>query len=424
MANTAGVGILVPESITAKGASDLLRQYWSNETYMESLKVDVLMNIPYLTNPVDPGKDRNDFSLKEGYVFHDITPPGKDMYARSVRLQLTKSLSGAATEGTVGTLLGAEEDIQVKQFSVFANDWAHAVTTQTYGINYRENAPTKVYELAKPELAQWLGEYLGWNARMALLERISNNLTVAPISLTTAWNQNWYVAGLAAGSQPVYSEVDATHEDNILAALDAVTPSASHLTVSEILQIEEVAHDKFIKPIYFEGKELYFLYVAAEEYKRLRDSAVTGSFGEYWQQAAALPASSLDKVIPSDKFVMGDGIVVCRDRRAAALGTSPDPTPTTLNSYYNKQGRNDERVGIADALKWNVNMLLGQHALVKFNPEKPHYEEQYDEYKKFKGIGYAGACSYMLPAFDLDTKTATSVQQEGSMVVSTERTAA
>ena len=62
MATTPGVGLLVPDSIETKGASDLLRQYWSNETYMESLQVDVLMNIPHLTEPVDPGKDRESFS--------------------------------------------------------------------------------------------------------------------------------------------------------------------------------------------------------------------------------------------------------------------------------------------------------------------------------------------------------------------------
>jgi len=418
MAVTPGVGILVPDSITAKEAGDLLRHSWSNETNMESLLVDPLMNIPLLTEPVDPGQDRKSFSLKEGYLFHDVTPPGMESYVRTVRLQLTKSLSGAAQEGNATYLLGNEEDIKVKQFSAYANDWRHGVTTQAYGIDYRENEPTKVYQSAKPLLAQWQGEYMGWNARMALIQRISSNLTTAPISLTPSWNQNWHIPGVASASQPAYSAVDATYETNIIAAMDGATQADAHLTVSNLLELEQVARDKYIKPVKWEGKELYFLYVCPEEYNFMRDSINTGSFGSYWQDTAALGSAELDKVIPSDKFVIGDGLVVCRDNRAAAIGQGI----AAINAYYLKQGRNDERKVIAETKKWNANILLGQSALVKFQPEKPHYEEQYDVYKQFKGIGYFGACSYMIPSFDLDTKTDTSAQQEGSMIVPTERT--
>ena len=415
---TSGVGMNNPDSITAKGASDLLRFVWANETYKESLLIDVLMNIPYLTDPVDPGNDRNSFSLKSGKIFHDITPAGREAYARKVILQLTKSLNGAAREGNAQVLLGNEEDIKVKQFSAFANDWAHAVITQSYGIDYRENAPTKIYEEAKPLLAQWLGEYMGWNARMALVERISNNLTVAPISLTTNWNQNWYVA--SATTQPAYSATPATYKNNILTVMDAVTQSAAHLDIGMILDIEEEARNRYIKPIKFEGHDLYFFYVAPEEYKRLRDPAITASVGNYWVEAAALGSGELDKIVPGDKFVVG-GVVVCRDNRNAGIG-SDTPASTTLNAYYLKQGRNDERTTIPDAKQWNANILLGESALVKFQPEKPHYEKQDDEYDKFGGVGYIGACSYQIPAFDLDTPTDSSAQQEGSMIVVTTRT--
>lgn len=419
---SAGVGMNTPASIVGKGASELLRQYWSNKVYYESLQVDPLMTIPELTEPVDPGNDREEFSLKEGYLFHDITPSGKDIYSRSVRLQLTNALLGAAQEGDTAVLLGNEEDIRIKQFTAFANDWMHAVATQTYGITFRENAPTQIYERAKDLLSQWLGEYMGWNARMGIIERVSSTLTQSPVSLTAFWNQNWYNVG--ATSQPAYDSVNADYLENIATSLNTITTPAtdSHLDITEILAIGDNARERYIKPIPFEGHDLYFMYVAPEEYRRLRDPGITGSFGNYWVEAAALGSGQLDKIIPGEKMVVGE-VVVCRDNRCAAIGEAEDVNPalTTLNAYYLKQGRNDERNAIAESGTWNANLLLGSHSLVKFQSEKPHFEEQYDEYSRFKGVGYTGACGYQVPAFDLDTKTDTSVQQEGSMVVLTNR---
>lgn len=420
---TVGVGIVSPSNLAGKDVDDgLLRIYWSNKIYRESLLVDVLMNVPYLTEPVDPGRDKDTFKLGENYAFHDITPGGMDKYSRSVRLQFTKSLSADAREGNAEPQLGFEENILLKWFSACANDWSHAVTTQEYGIDAREIFPSRIYQDAKPLLSQWLGEYFGYSARHALLERISPNLVKAPTSKTTAWNQNWHVVGLAEGSQPVYDSTDATYETNVYTAMNAVTESASHFTVDNILDLESKARFKYIKPLMWEGMELYFLYACDEEYTRLRKPSVAGSFGDYWLEVGALGSGKLNEIIPSAKFVIGNGIVVCRDVRAAALGIDV----AAIASYYLKMGRNDQRIGIANTRKANVNMLIGAHALVKFQSEKPHFEDQYDEYKKFKGIGYFGACSYMIPAWDLDddAKTDTSVQQEGSMVCTTVRTSA
>lgn len=421
---TAGVGMTTPLSLTGKDAAALTRTYWSDKTYQESLQVDPLINIPTLTGQVDPGNDATRFALKDGYLFHDITPPGMDAYAREVILQLTNSLVGAAQEGDAGLVLGNEEDIRVKYFTAFANDWGHGVTTQRFGINYRENEPTGVYPLAKPLLAQWFGEYNSWNARMAVVERISNNLTTTPISLTTSWNQNWHVAGLASTDQPVYDEIDATYQENIEDALDDIVTAGiagNHLTISNVLNIAKVARDRYIMPLKIDGRDFYFMYVASEEYDQLRDAGNSGSFAASWQETAGIGTGEIDKVIPGDKFVIGE-IVICRDVRNAVIAITGGPPSTGMAAFYLKQGRNDERTTATGTTLFNANLLLGKNALVKFQPERPHYEEQFDEYGKFRGVGYFGACSYMILAFDVGTKTATSVQQEGSMVVTTART--
>ena len=144
--------------------------------------------------------------------------------------------------------------------------------------------------------------------------------------------------------------------------------------------------------------EFYFILVCDEEYTRLRKPSVTNTVADYWLEIGALGSGKLGDIIPSAKFVIGNGIVVCRDVRSAALGVGA----ASIASYYLKMGRNDGRIGIADTRKFNINMLLGQQALVKFQPEKPHFENQYDEYGKFSGAGYFGACSWMIPVWDLD----------------------
>ena len=419
---TPGVGMVSPLNLEGKDVTGLLRTYWSNKIYNESLHVDVLMNVPYLTEPVDPGKDEKEFKLGDNYAFHDITPGGMDKYARNVRLQFTKALSADAREGNAQPQIGFEENILLKWFNACANDWSNAVTTQQFGIDARETFPTKIYEQSKPLLSQWLGEYFGYSARHALLERISPNLIQSPLNKTTAWNQNWHVVGLDEASQPAYDVVDATYETNIYTAQNAVVEADSHFTVDNILEIEDKARAKYIKPLMWEGMELYFLYVCPEEYTRLRQPSVTSSFGDYWLEVGALGSGKLNDVIPSAKFVLGNGIVVCRDVRAAAIGIDV----AAIASYYLKMGRNDGRIGIANTRKANVNMLLGQHALVKFQPEKAHFENQYDEYDKFNGVGLFGACSYMVPVWDLDVadQTSATAQQEGSMVCTTTRLAA
>jgi hypothetical protein len=87
-----------------------------------------------------------------------------------------------------------------------------------------------------------------------------------------------------------------------------------------------------------------------------------------------------------------------------------------------KMGRNDGRTALATAnVSFNANYALCKSALAHYENEPMHYEEQIDEYGKFKNVGIFGSDGYQLPVYDLDTATASSDRSEGSAVIFTQR---
>ncbi len=128
-------------------------------------------------------------------------------------------------------------------------------------------------------------------------------------------------------------------------------------------------------------------------------------------------------VVPGAMGMVGDSIVITRDRRASTLDVAA--SATTISFGYMKQGRNDTRATARVAnTNYNCNWLLGQNALSKLVTEQPHYEEQKDRYGKFKGIGYFGAFAWQLCQWDDDargTSADSATQQEGSILVPTQR---
>lgn len=419
MAATFGVGIVKPNNLATQGVdTNLLRTAWANDIYLESLQVEPLFNSNALTEVIKVG---NDNVMLPSKVFMNVTPAGENgKAARDIVLSFTKSLSGTGRFGNSERLLGNEEQIALKFAKFFANDWAHAVSTETFGIDYREVSPYKIYEKARPLLAQWFGELNGLFARQAFNETRSENLTKSPISLTQPLNPNWYVPGVSTASQPTYDSTAATFENNVGDVLATATAANAHFTVPELLQLADYAQDNYVKQFNSNGFSGYILYVASDEYRRLIDPATTNSWASFWKDAAAI--QDIDKVIPGAVGMIGESIIVARDRRASTLtlgGTSAD---RTFTFGYLRPGRNDGRAtGRTDNTHFNMNVLMGENCLAKYEPEAPHYEEQVDEYGRYQGVGYIGACAWQIPIWDVDTPTDTSAQQESSIVVPTQR---
>jgi hypothetical protein len=96
----------------------------------------------------------------------------------------------------------------------------------------------------------------------------------------------------------------------------------------------------------------------------------------------------------------------------------------TLTVGYLKYGRKSTRTALTGTAYFNVNVLCAPGALLMYEPELPHFEEQNDQFDKYKATGLFGSVGFKTPVWDLDSgdKTDASAQQESSMLVLTSRT--
>ena len=419
MADTAGVGIVKPVNLADQGVSEgLLRTAWSTEVQFESVVEELLFNAPTLTGQIGVGEKK----MVPQNMFLNVTPNDTNgKAARKVVLTFTRALDDTGRFGNAETLLGNEETIRLKYASFYANDWAHAVSGESYGIDFRELSATQIFSIVKPLLAQWYGELNGYFAREAVCQSRDTRLTKAPVSLAQPINPNVYFPALGyTSSQPTYDSTASDWEDNVGDAATSVTAANNHLNVGEILDLSDWAVSKYLRPIKHNGLDLYVLNMCADEYTRFHKPATTDSWASYWKDAAAI--TDLNKVVPGASVVIGDSVVVCRDRRAPTVVFSGNSTNWVTTWGYMKPGRNDGRTTTrTDKTHCNVNMLFGTNALGKYEPERPHYEEQKDEYGKYYGVSFTGGFGWQIVYWDVDTPTDSTIQQEGSAIILTQR---
>lgn len=420
MTTSAGVGMLKPSNLSAQGVSSgLLRHAWAVDIEMASLLEEPLLNNKDLTTPLKVGEQ----SKIPDSIFMDVTPPGKDgKAARDVTHTFIDPLSGTGRYGNAEGMLGNEESAQLRYAKFYANDYAHALAGETFGIDYRELTPNQVYEKANKLLAQWNGERKGYFMRQAICETRSLNLAKAPLSLTQPINPHVYVMGVAAASQPTYDPTDyPTFSTSIGAALQA-TYTAMHMSVANLLAFADWAEFKYIKTVNIRGMDLYLVMTHPQEITRMLDPATTASWASYWVTAAALQIKDADSVVPGLAGVIGGKVALIRDPRAPTMTLGGTSTGYTQNFEYLKMGRNDARSTTATAnVKFNCNLCLAKGALTHYENEPLHYEDQIDEYGKFKNVGIFGSDGYQLPVYDIDTATASSARSEGSAVIFTQR---
>jgi hypothetical protein len=92
----------------------------------------------------------------------------------------------------------------------------------------------------------------------------------------------------------------------------------------------------------------------------------------------------------------------------------------TLTAQYRGMGRADD--GSSDprdksASARQCGFLLGQAALCEWMPEGFHWEWEYEQYDKFFGSGIFCSVGIKQPIFDVTGGDATTVQQDGSIVL-------
>jgi len=416
---TAGVGLEKPNNLSAQDVTALTREGWSDIVYLESLTQELLLDSAALREEIEPGDTPK--KLPTGKIVLQVTPSGTNWKAnRKVTNQFLKALQGAGRYGNQETLLGNEEQMQMKFSSFFSNDWSHAVSAEAYGIDFRELTATQIYEKIGMLLAQWLGEKRGVFYREAILETRSSNLTFSPLALGQPLNPNWFLPGQTDALQPSYSATASTLEDNVGASLASVTSTDNLLNIRQILRLADYLQERYIKPLPIDGMELYVLCVHPDVLRYLIDPSRSDSFAKYYIDAAALP--NVKNVIPGTIGVIGGKICVVCDRRCPTVRLSGTSADYTISTGYLEPGRQDGRAtGRVANVDFNANYILGEHALGYYESEMPHFESQYDEYGKYYGKGYIGAFGVQLVNWDLDNQTDSSIQSEGTFIIPTQR---
>ncbi len=419
MADSAGVGISRMNDIADQDVdSNLLRRAWANSIELESLLQEPLLQNKNLRATVSPGPDPKPLP---GKVFTNVTPTGQAAKAnRRVTLQFLKSLSGTGRFGDSEALLNNEEQMALKHCSFYANDWAHAVAGESYGIKFRELSATRIFEQIKPLLAQWYGELEGSWIREAIMETRSPNLAKSPLSLAQPLNPNWFFPGLGTSSQPSYDSTAADLENNIGDSMSSVTASNNVLNVRRVLTLADYLEENYIMPLEIAGKSIYLLFCHPDEIRYNLDPSRTDGWSAYWNTGSAL--QDINQVIQGAVGLIGERILLCRDARCPTATLSGNSADWTITMGYVLPGRTDNRAtGRTANTHFNTNYILGANALGVMETEAPHYEEQKDEYNKIYGIGYIGAKGYQLMQWDVDTTSDTSLQSEGTYVVCTSR---
>ena len=345
---------------------------------------------------------------------------------RTVKVPMIKELHDEPTEGSLGDQRLNEESRIMKYYRMEYTDVSHAVTNQKYGVEAITKAPYKVFEDRARALGRYCKQLTGRYRRNALLEQWSANLQQAPHFLGNAWSPNWYIPNIANTAQPAYSLVYGTHTNNIVTALNAAgTGQNAAGTVVFFERLEEWARtEAFINPIdYEDGGDGYVFIIPTPTARWMKNPTVgLPTLGPIWRDAQAF-SEEIRFMYPGLLGQLG-GIRFVEDPRYPTLtvgGTATgSPAAYTLTAQYRGMGRADD--GSSDprdksATARLVGFLCGKACLCEWMPENWHWEFEYEQYDKFFGSGVFASLGIKQPVFDRTAQTATTWQQDSSIVV-------
>lgn len=413
---TTNAGMTTPSTLTSMNVdSGLLAHVINAQAWMESVKYEPFFANRNLIKTIS-ATNKMAVPMIDQFLLN-VTP--KETYARDITLALVKSLSMNPVEGNT-KFLGNESTLSMKYTQCFANDWTGGVNLQQFGIDAREMKQYGLEKVVPKLLMQWRQEILGYYAREALNQRISHNLTASPISQTQTYNKNWWLPSLSDANQPAYDATAASHATAIGTAMTSAGMNAV-LTPSYLLELIDWLAGKYIMPVNIEGKEMWGMLCANREIRRLRDTSESGSFGNLMTTSGAV--KGVNDLIPTAELVVAEKLILIPDDRISTTTLSGNASAYTLTFGYDKAGRTSTKTsGVSTAgntLYWHNNQVLGAGALLFYEPEKVHKEEQDDEYMQYIAQALFGAIGYVTPVWNDDAGLTATAQQESSCIVPT-----
>lgn len=357
-------------------------------------------------------------------VYLDIEGQGVNQ-SRFHVMTLHKALSGAPTEGSTANPVGGEEDLINKNFTVFYTDWGHQVSLQNYGIEKNCKDYFKIFEMVNPDMAVWVKEIEGKYIREALTERYSHNLTAAPHFLVQEFNPNIAIAGLHPSQFPVFSQTPATYVNNIGLGLTAAGVGAQACMTIRFAQLLEewASAEKTIDPVFLDGKETYLLIIPSPQARYLKDPINAGGLGSRIMGVAET-LTNLELGFPGVVTRIGR-LLIIEDPRYITLTLGGSTGAFSLTVQYKWAGRDpitsDPRDKSLTARQGG--WLLGRAAIAKWQPEKWHYEWEFERYDKFAGKGIYNSSGFNLVEWDygatdpVNPPTAATRQNDGSILI-------
>jgi hypothetical protein len=342
--------------------------------------------------------------------------------ARTQVIPFLKPLKGTGRYGDSEAQVGYERSQGLKYYSASYNEYSQAMVGEEWGVNFNDVNKFGLYEEIQPSLSKWFKEETGKHYREALLQTFSTPLTKSPISKTQNWNNNWFIANLAAGSQPTYDSTTSDFSTALGTAFDAADTGTNgvnaNISLDYLLALEYFASNtKRIAPITIGGKKSYVVLIPSTQWYKLL-SMNDGQLGAVWQNVSALTAE--EQNFPG---IIGrvKSLVLIEDQRYPTIEFDQYSAGMTVDVQYCSPGNDDSRnTAVYDASSnkaWDVGFLMGQGAIIDWEVTPLHFEFERQNYGKVYGKGAFTERGIQLAKIDLDTPSDSSAENYSSIAL-------
>ncbi len=371
----------------------LLQQTWEDILWDESQEQDIF------TGLVGTYAD-DDQNVPDAIVQRVTLKPGSNQHTIGMILDLT----GAGRQGAGINLVGFTETMVTRKFTVYANDVRHGVDTEQYGLFAHRNEAYGILKKVNPLLGKWLKARRGKHIRQALLERISDNLTASPTSLSTGFNKNILVKNAAITSQPTYDSTLSDYTTNIVNALsNAGTSSSANIDTNFFTTLEYYVTNIWKMRPMEDGT--YIVTVPARQAVFLKQLQSSTSFAGL--QRLSLVQKYVDAAYGQYLMQVGKLHLICDDR---APVINYNTSTGVLTTAYRDVGSTDNRSSYTNTGSnrvFDVFFVLGKAAVTETIAMKPRYDDDITDFNRLRSIGVSTTYGYQLTEFDADTATDT-----------------
>lgn len=390
--------------------ADLVQEVWDNNLRRQSVPADIFGELVGLYSEelrMLPNSLIMRLPFKKGVYRHTIV--------------LLMALAGAGVNGRTDQV--DQEEAQVlKYFTAYSNDYSHAVSTRKYGIDAHVNEGLGLMKWINQQLGDWHKEKFGRKCRQALLQRVDEDLVVAPTSRTQHWNKNMLMKNVSlvysAGNQPTYDSTLATMTESLGDAIETAGASAAWDT-KYFAAIRHFATNMWEIEPYTANR--YALTVPGFQSLGLKDLTTSGSLA-YFQKD-----SFVKEIAPNAwQYYIGSlpiyGLDLWEDPRSPVLQRTGSDGSWAVAAYYRGMGSTDDRPTSGTLV--DCGFLMGKSPIVVAEHEKLHYEEEIRSYGKRAGIGAFRGCGAQALEFDTGNPGDTTRRNQNSAVILARRTSA